>query len=137
MNGGEPFLYPRFVELCEKITKKHYMRIYTNLTSNNVNYFSERIDSERVEFINCSVHIEERERLGRVEDYINKFLLLRQKGFNVVATIVAYPTVLERFHQLYGFFKKYNITLLTTNFQGNYKGKIYPQGYTKKGSLKF
>ncbi len=37
MTGGEPFLYPRFVELCEKLTNKHYLGIFTNLTSNNVN----------------------------------------------------------------------------------------------------
>ncbi len=132
MTGGEPFLYPRYVELCEKLTNKHYIGIFTNLTSNRVYDFTERIDPERVDFISCSVHIEERERVGGVEDFINKFSLLRRKGFNVTATIIVYPTVLEQFTELYSFFKRHDITLLTQNFQGYFRGKHYPQGYTRK-----
>lgn len=131
MWGGETFLYPRFVELCEKITKKHYIKFYTNLTSNKIYEFTERINPERVEFIDCAVHIEERERIGGVEDFINKFLLLRQKKFNVAATQVAYPAVLERFNELYRFFGNYGITLFPKIFIGWYKGH-YPQEYTRK-----
>ena len=132
MTGGEPFLYPHYIELCENITKKHYIRVYTNLTSNKINDFTEKINPERVEFINWSVHIEEIERLGKVDDFINKFLLLRRKGFNVNATIVAYPSVLERFNELYRFFGNNDITLLPKIFNGYYRGKHYPQGYTRK-----
>ena len=27
MSGGEPFIHPRFIELCSKLTKKHYISI--------------------------------------------------------------------------------------------------------------
>jgi organic radical activating enzyme len=91
MTGGEPFLYPNFVELCEKVTKNHYLGIFTNLTVNNVFDFALRVDPQRVEFINCAVHMKEREKRNKVEDFITKFLHLRQKGFNVVATIVGDP----------------------------------------------
>lgn len=132
MTGGEPFLYPRFVELCEKLTHKHYIGIFTNLSSNKIYDFTERIEPERVEFIYCSVHIEERERRREVEDFINKFSQLKQKGFNVAASLVLYPSVLERFDELYRFFGNHGITLMPKTFFGYYRGKHYPQGYTRK-----
>ena len=130
MWGGETFLYPRFVEFCESITKKHYIKIYTNLTSSRINDFAERISPERVGFIDCSLHIDERERCGRVEDFINKFLLLQKKGFNVAATQVAYPPVLARFDELYRFFGSHGITLFPKIFVGWHQGH-YPQEYTR------
>ena len=132
MTGGEPFLYPRYVELCEKLTSKHYLGVFTNLSSNKAYDFTERIDPERVEFIYCSVHIEEREQRREVEDFINKISLLKRKGFNVVTPIVIYPSVLKRFNELYRFFDNHGITLMPKIFFGYYRGKHYPQGYTRK-----
>jgi len=40
MSGGEPFLYPRFVELCMALTRSHYISMNTNLSTANANDFA-------------------------------------------------------------------------------------------------
>lgn len=130
MTGGEPFLNPRFVDLLEKLTSRHYIGIYTNLTSGKVFDFAKRIDPGRVEFVDCSVHLDERERQGKMDDFVRKYSMLRELGFNASASIVASPQVLRRFEEVYDYFGRRGIALLPQNLQGFFHRKHYPRGYT-------
>ncbi len=62
ISGGEPFLYPRFVELVEALTEKHYVSINTNLSRSNAYDFANVIPPEKILYIHASLHIMERER---------------------------------------------------------------------------
>jgi len=84
LTGGEPFLFPNFVDLCKKLTERHIISIVTNLSHKDVYWFIEEIDPSRVRFIICNIHMQERLRLNLVEDYIKKYHLLKDKGFIVV-----------------------------------------------------
>ena len=37
--GGEPFLIPNIIEACEELTKKHYIEIISNFTSDRITEF--------------------------------------------------------------------------------------------------
>lgn len=132
ISGGEPFLQPNFVELCDGLTKKHYISINTNLSTKNIYDFAEQIDSKRVAFVQCSLHIEERERKNLVKDFIDKYNYLKNAGFEVFTTQVLYPPVLERFEKYYELFRENGIVLGPRCFKGNYKYVNYPTAYTKK-----
>jgi molybdenum cofactor biosynthesis enzyme MoaA len=56
MTGGEPSIYPDFVELCERLTARHFISINSNLTHASLGDFSRRIDPSRVSFINAGLH---------------------------------------------------------------------------------
>lgn len=43
MSGGEPFMFPGFVELCRGLAANHFISINTNLASDDVAEFAERV----------------------------------------------------------------------------------------------
>lgn len=144
ISGGEPFFYPHFTELCLELTRTHYISINSNLSHKNIIHFSEVVDPSRVAFINCSLHIEERERLGLVDDFIEKYSILRNRKFNVFTTYVLHPNLIKRFENDFALFKSHGIVLRPKMFRGkvpyrllryfkflaNYFEKNYPEDYT-------
>ena len=58
ITGGEPFMFPRFVDLCEKLTKEHIISVNSNISHADVFHFAERINPERLRCVHCSLHIQ-------------------------------------------------------------------------------
>src|SRR5215470_7504811 len=44
ITGGEPSIYPGLVDLCEKLTQRHYLSINTNLSHRCFESFADRIN---------------------------------------------------------------------------------------------
>jgi MoaA/NifB/PqqE/SkfB family radical SAM enzyme len=130
--GGEPFLTPNIVELCIELTKKHFIAFNTNLTSKKVKEFAEKINPERVLFINASCHIKELERKNLLSRYIHNFLLCKNRGFNIGAIEVGYPPLLKESDKYKRFFLEKGIELTFSPYHGKYKGKFYPDSYSEK-----
>ncbi len=128
--GGEPFLISNFVEACEKITKKHYIALNTNLTSDKIKGFCKKVDPLRVVHFHTSPHIKELERLDLLDRYISNFLLCKEKGFIIFAQEVAYPPLLAEAEKYKRFFNKKGIELTFEPFMGEHNGKRYPRSYT-------
>ena len=101
MTGGEPFMHPNFIELCQGLAEQHYISINTNLSSDLVYDFREKIRRSRVKFIDCSLHITERERLGLKDDFIKKFVLLKDHNYRIFVHEVMWPPILDRFEEIY------------------------------------
>lgn len=132
ITGGEPFLQPNFLDLCKGLTKEHYIDINTNLSTMNVYDFAKQINPKKVASINCSLHIDERERLNLVEDFISKYNYLKRYNFNIYVTQVLYPPILQRFDKIFDFFRKNGVIVKPKVFRGYYKQKHYPANYTKE-----
>lgn len=130
--GGEPFLVSNLIEACEKITKRHYISLITNLTSFRVKEFAKRINPNKVFCILASAHIKELERRNLLDTYFDNFLLLKKKGFNIMADEVAYPPLTNEVKRYKQLFKEKNIELKFSPFLGKYNGKKYPNSYIKK-----
>ncbi len=120
ITGGEPFYAPHFVELCEKLSKRHFISLNTNLTHKDVFLFGEAISPDRVKYISCSLHIQQRNALNSVDDFIEKYKFLEAKGFYVFASYVMYPPVIHRFKKDYEYFKSLGIILRPKVFRGDY-----------------
>jgi len=131
MSGGEPFLHPKFVELCRRLTRRHFISLNSNISTCNVYEFAEQIGSERVAFVHCSLHFDERVRLGLIEDFIAKYHFLEKRGFNVFATQVLYPPILSRFNRIFKFFLNRGIVIKPKIFRGSYNQRCYPTSYTE------
>lgn len=130
LTGGEPFFYPKFVELCEGLTDKHFISVNTNLTSKLVFKFAQVVDPQRVAFVHCGSHVVEREQRNLVRDFVNKVSVLRDRGFSVFVSYVMSPPMIERFPLDFEFFKSEGIVVVPKALRGVYKGRGYPESYT-------
>ena len=120
ISGGEPFLFPHFVDLCKELTKDHIISVNSNISHSDVFKFIKEINPERVRCFHCSLHIEERERRKSVKDFIEKYNLLKRNGFYTYASYVLYPPVIRRFKKDYAFFESEGIILRPKIFRGIY-----------------
>jgi len=131
ISGGEPFLYRDFIALCRRLTARHQLCVNTNLSHNDVYRFIEEIDPGKVRYLNCSLHISERERMRTVEDFIEKFNALTANGFQAFATYVMYPPLLTRFGADYAFFKSRGIIVRPKIFRGTFNRFNLPDAWLR------
>ncbi len=130
--GGEPFLFPGFTELCEKLTKKHFIKIDTNLTiSKEIKKFAEKISPEKTTFINSSLHYSELKRLNLKKQFIENYHILKNKNFDIDIHLVMWPPNLDKIEEIYNEFEKEGISLKPVGFKGKYNNKKYPDSYNK------
>jgi MoaA/NifB/PqqE/SkfB family radical SAM enzyme len=140
MSGGEPFIYPQFVELCKELTKFSKIIVTTNCSTKNVFDFADKIDPKKVTEIHCSVHIGQRPK-NKYDDMIDKILYLRNKGFHVFISQVIHPRLLEEYKKTFEYFKsKGNILITPKVMEGIWHLKEYPNAYKdfeKRTMLKY
>lgn len=130
LTGGEPFLFPNFIELCHLLTKHSDISIETNLSHKKVYEFADKIYPGRIS-ITTTAHISELEKYNLVEDFIAKVKYLKEKGFRVKVYYVMYPPFFKRFKHDYEFFKSYDILIIPKVFEGKYHFRRYPQAYSQ------
>jgi len=130
--GGEPFLVPNFIEICEALSRKHYVAFNTNLTSSKIEEFCKRIDPSRVVHFHASAHLKELERLHLFDRFVSNFLLCKNKGFPIFAQEVGHPDFISEVEAYKRKFRERGIELLFGPFHGEYKGKLYPEAYSKQ-----
>ena len=134
ISGGEPFLEPNFIEICQEITKNHFVALNTNLSLNNIYDFADQVDPERTPFINAAVHIIEREKTDKnLEAYIEKVHYLQERGFHTIAYYIVHPNLLHRMKSDIDSLKSRGIKKLRIKmFRGVYEGKYYPASFTEE-----
>lgn len=134
LSGGEPFIYPKFIELCKELTKKHFISFNTNLSSPKVNKFIKEVNPNKVGGITCSIQYPELERLNLKQNFIKKIKSLKKAGFHLDTNCVMWPPVLKRVDELFKEFIKEGIYPKPTGFIGIYTNKKYPEAYTEEES---
>lgn len=131
ITGGEPFLYPNFVNVCSELAKNHSLQITTNLSRPEVYEFANKISPKKVFNISASYHREERHRPGLKDDFIKKSLELKNKGFNILINILAYPPLIHTVENDIAMFESQGLETMLFGYRGTYKGKKYPEAYTR------
>lgn len=130
-SGGEPFLFPDFVELCRLITRNHSIELVTNLSSRRVLDFAEKINPSKVELVEISLHISELKRKNLLNNFIDNIRLLKTKGFNIKVTYVMYPPLVKRFERDYDFFISHGVEVEPRLYRGLYRLRKYPKSYNR------
>ncbi|MBD3238300.1 MAG: hypothetical protein GF332_01510 [Candidatus Moranbacteria bacterium] len=59
LSGGEPFIYPNFIETVKELTQNHRVVLYTNL-STQIDRLVKEIDPKKIDFVYASLHWGER-----------------------------------------------------------------------------
>jgi len=126
--GGEPFIYPNFFELVKELSKGHTIEIITNLSCNKekLSAFLSQIDPTRV-MLFLSFH----PLFESFEIFVEKALIVKEKGFGSGINFVAYPPELKRMEYFKDKFEIRGLNFLPLPFRGLYKDIIYPGGYTE------
>lgn len=132
IDGGEPFFYDNFVELCVALTERHCISLNTNLSHNkNILKFSKQIDPQKVVQFKCSFHLGEVKKYGHLNQFIDSCKMLLQKHFNVLVTIVFYPPYIQEIIEIFKTFNENKIPVVGRVFNGTYGGKAYPKAYRR------
>lgn len=124
--GGEPFVYPNFTELIMGLSSIHYIRITTNL-STEIEYFITQIDPSKVKVLPTFHPL-----FAEFDCFIKKALLLKEKGFTDNINYLAYPPQIKQIPYYEKRFSQKGLSLSVMTFWGEYKGVIYPHGYTEQ-----
>lgn len=133
LTGGEPFHYPRFVDLCQLLTKQHSISINSNTDAeHHIRHFAEVIDPSRVDFINAGVHLQQREERKRTEAFIRNVGVLRDAGFEIFVSCVMYPPLFGDFPAIWRWYADRGVTIIPKILQGRHFGRLYPKSYTEE-----
>jgi len=130
ITGGEPFLHPDFACLCEGLSEKHIISVNTNLSTQNIRDFAQRVDPVKVAFVHCSYHLESRKSEKQKKLFINRVSYLRSMGFKVHASQLIYPAIVNHFPELFEELKSEGIILYPKAMKGLYRHRSYPSAYT-------
>jgi MoaA/NifB/PqqE/SkfB family radical SAM enzyme len=131
LTGGEPGIYPKFVELCSSLTKRHFISLNTNLTHSSFIRFAERIDASRVSFINAGLHLQERGKRGEIGTFVDHAAVLQDNGFPLFISLVATPGALRRFGEAVERLRPAKQFPIPKLFRGTLDAKIYPEAYSE------
>ncbi len=124
--GGEPFVYPEFMDLIEQLSEIHTMEFSTNLFW-DPDDFIKRIRPGRAR-IGVSFHSE----FVDFDTFFLKALSLKGAGFEVWANYVAYPLFMEGMDKYKKKFEESGISMSILPFKGKYDGREYPESYTRQ-----
>ncbi|MFH1202402.1 MAG: radical SAM protein [Candidatus Omnitrophota bacterium] len=126
ITGGEPFIYPNFIELIKKISSVHLVKVTTNL-SGDIEGFVKEVNPERVD-MDLNFHI----LFIDLETVVKKALILKRAGFKAGICYLAYPPQMHKIKQLSRRFQEEGINFALAAFWGEYNGKKYPAAYTEE-----
>lgn len=130
ITGGEPSVYPQFVELCEALTESHFISVNSNLSHRSFEVFADRIDPARVSFINAGFHLEERERHDGNQVFLRNAEILLARGFPLLVSLIATPETLGRFEEAVSLLAPTGLLPIPKSIRGPHDGKQYPAAYT-------
>jgi len=90
ITGGEPFIYPNFIELIKKLSQIHYPINISSNASGDLGAFVEQINPERL-----SLSISFQPEFQNLENFLQKAKFLRMNKFDGCINFVAYPPFLK------------------------------------------
>ncbi|HXX32953.1 MAG TPA: radical SAM protein [Thermodesulfobacteriota bacterium] len=130
ITGGEPSIYPGFADLCEQLSQNHYLSINSNLSHHSIEAFAERVNPERVHYINAGVHVEERQKKAALGVFIDRVHKLQKCQFTVLISALMTPQIIHDFPTISKEFESHGLYPIPKVMRGVYERKRYPAGYS-------
>jgi len=133
--GGEPLIYPHFIDICRRIAEYDNFKISldTNLSTNNIHRFIDAVPPEKVEYIYAALHVLERERIfGEIGSFIDTVVLLKNKGYSIGVNYVMHPALFTRVERDYKYCLDRGVQLKLKKFKGVYNNRVYPRSYSEE-----
>jgi MoaA/NifB/PqqE/SkfB family radical SAM enzyme len=130
ITGGEPTIYPDFVELCDELCQNHFLSINSNLAHRRILTFAKKIPPERIRFINASIHFKERQKHNSLDVFIERAQVLMDAKFTVLPSLVMTPEMVSNAHAIYEQLEALGLFAIPKVLRGIYAGKHYPLEYS-------
>ncbi len=128
ISGGEPMIYPEFIEFLSRVTRYHTVGINTNLSCDAKKMVKKiRYNREALK-INATFH----PLFADFDEFINKISFLEENNFPVGVSYLAWPAQIEQLPRYRESFQKRGFRLSILTFWGKYNGKEYPNSYTEQ-----
>ena len=125
ITGGEPFMYPDFIELIQRLSPYCY---HINISTNSSGNLAEFVKKNNPEKVSLSLSFQP--EFDKLDDFIERLSLIRKHGFNGCINFVAYPPQLKDIDSLRQKFRSAGEDLKVIPFWGEYEGRKYPESYT-------
>jgi len=122
ISGGEPTIYPDFINILKEVSELHTVGICTNL-SLDVNTIIDNLNPRRVD-LSVSFH----PHFVKIDEMLDKLNVLKEFHWPVQLMCVGWPPLIPQLGDYYAHFKGFNFSVLP--FWGTYNGKMYPHDYT-------
>jgi MoaA/NifB/PqqE/SkfB family radical SAM enzyme len=129
ITGGEPFIFPGFIDLISNLSKRCTIRITSNLSIgiDVINNFIEMADANKIKLL-ASFH----PSFAQLNTFFEKISILKGHGFLEAVIFVAYPPQMKQLKHLEEKFKENGVVFSVTPFWGRYKGHNYPEDYCEE-----
>jgi len=129
MAGGEPIIYPSLFNLIKELSKKHKLDIITNLSCAKTQLvnFVNQLRSHNLYF-SASFH----PLFTDFEAFLEKVLIIKEKGILSGINYVAYPAGLKRISYFKDKFNEKGLDIVILPYRGEYNNIVYPQGYSEE-----
>ena len=124
ITGGEPSIYPNFVELIYQLSQLHTIKVSSQL-SGDYESFAKRIDPKRVK-LDMNIHPKD----TNLELFLKKLKLLKEAGFEGGVCYLAYPPNMDKISYYEKVLNDIGVNLALAAFWGEYEGKQYPMSYS-------
>ncbi|MDD4909397.1 MAG: radical SAM protein [Candidatus Omnitrophica bacterium] len=126
ITGGEPFLYPDFIELIKRLSEiSAHINISTN-ASGDLEGFIRHIDPGKV-----SLSLSFQPEFEHLDHFLKKVLFVRGSGFDGCINFVAYPPYIKDIPAHIERFNSIGQQLKIIPFWGVYEGREYPHSYSE------
>jgi len=128
ISGGEPFLYPDFLEFISAIAHYHGLAINTNLSFEPARMI-EKVKNNREKIrLNATFH----PLFADIDIFINKAKMLQDNCFPIGIAYLAWPGQVKDIIAYREKFSERGFQLALLTFWGDYQGKKYPASYTRQ-----
>lgn len=127
ITGGEPFIYPDFIEIIKRLSKICYHINISSNSSGDLERFIETISPE-----NVSLSLSFQPEFEDLKNFIKKVVLIRKYKFDGCINFVAYPPFFEKIDEYKKEFFNLKEELKIIPFWGEYNNKKYPESYTEE-----
>ncbi|MGA1823654.1 MAG: GDSL-type esterase/lipase family protein [bacterium] len=125
---GEPMVGDKWLDVVAMIGSEPNweMRVISNISVSLTKLLQSRVSQEGRLNINASFH----PSMTTIERFLKKLYECRQYGIEVPIVYTMWPPYFKRFKNDFGIFNEHHFLIHLRRFQGIFRGKRYPQGYT-------
>jgi MoaA/NifB/PqqE/SkfB family radical SAM enzyme len=129
ITGGEPFIYPGFVELLKEISPHFSIGFDTNLSCSK-ELLTDFVKNTEVK--NVSMGLSFHPKFAEFSSFLEKALFLQGNGFKVCAQYVSYPEQLNMLTYYKDRFQEKGLYFIPLPFRGIYNGLAYPTSFNEE-----
>ncbi|OGS41669.1 MAG: hypothetical protein A2506_06575 [Elusimicrobia bacterium RIFOXYD12_FULL_66_9] len=127
LTGGEPTRLPGFWDLLGAMTRRHSVSFDTNMSwsRDEIRRFMALVPRDRTT-VDVSLHPTEVD----MEEVLIKSVMLKERGYKLIARLVGYPPLLEQAPRLRSLFESAGLRFIINPYQGEFEGRQFPKDYT-------